>query len=367
MDQSAPRTDEVPVPRAGQVLVRTLPAALMLAIGLPGLALWGLDENGNAGSGWFLFLPGLLVPAALLLHRLTRAPRPDLPPATERAPLTWDLAIAAETGRLPPRSSAQAATALACRQVEMTVLVGAAALGATITWAARAVWLWLVLATLCAATTLVAGRRARHGWAYLQAANSTGRPTPSGGISVMLRAARQTTEVPVPTAGQVLVRALPEAAVMIVGLPLVVRFVLDENGDTSTPWWPVPLLALVGLVMLVDRCAQAPRPRFDQRVGEAQWKPAFAAAVKTGTLPEHPEVRTAVGVVACRTIEGVVVGIAMVVSVALSALAAPGFPWLGALGVLSILTGINAFRVRRSWAYLRALHTAERTGRRFEA
>ncbi|MGQ1837461.1 hypothetical protein ACT4S2_03275 [Kocuria turfanensis] len=183
----------------------------------------------------------------------------------------------------------------------------------------------------------------------------------------MEQSAPRTDEVPVPTAGQVLVRALPEAAVMIIGLPLVVRFVLDENGDTRTPWWPVPLLALVGLVMLVDRYAQAPLPRFDQRVGEAQWKPAFAAAAKTGALPEHPEVRVAVGVVACQTIEGVVVGIAMVVSVALSALAAPGFPWLGALGVLVILTGINAFRVRRSWAYLRALHTAERTGRRPEA
>ncbi|MEX5236001.1 hypothetical protein [Kocuria arenosa] len=362
MDQSIPRTDEVPVPTAGQVLVRTLPAALMLVIGIPGLALWGLDERGNARSDWFLFLPGLLVPAALLLHRFMKAPRPDLSPATELDPLKWDLAVAAESGQLPQRSSAQAAAALACWQVEKTMLVGAAALGATITWATRAVWQWLVLAALCAAATVVAGRQARHGWTYLQAVHPTGRPTPSGDVNAMDRPAQTATEVPVPTAGQVLVRALPVAAVVLIGLPLVVRFVLEENGDTRTPWWPVPLLALAGLVMLVNRCVQAPRPRFDQRVGEAQWKPAFAAVAKTGSLPEHPEVRVAVGVVACQNIEGVVFGVAMVVSVALSALAAPGFSWLGALAGLVIFTGISAFRVRRSWVYLRALHTAGRTG-----
>lgn len=174
--------------------------------------------------------------------------------------------------------------------------------------------------------------------------------------------AQRIDEVPVPAAGQVLVRALPVAAVMIIGLPLVVRLILDENGETRTIWWPVPLLALVGLVMLIDRYAQAPRPRIDQRVGDARWKPAFAAAAKTRSLPEHPEVRAAVGVVACQTLEGLVVGIAMVVSVALSTLVVPGFPWLAALGVLVILTGIEAVRFPRAWAYLRVLHTAERAG-----
>lgn len=61
----------------------------------------------------------------------------------------------------------------------------------------------------------------------------------------------------------------------------------------------MPLLALSGLAVLVHRYAQAPRPRHDQRVGDAQWKPAFAAVAKSEALPEHPEVRTAVGVVAC--------------------------------------------------------------------
>ncbi|MEX5307613.1 hypothetical protein RF644_17850 [Kocuria sp. CPCC 205258] len=171
--------------------------------------------------------------------------------------------------------------------------------------------------------------------------------------------AQRIDEVPVPNAGQVLVRTLPVAAVVIIGLPLVIRLVLDENGDTRTPWWPVPLLALFGLAFLTDRYAQAPRPRIDQRVGDARWKPAFAAAAKTGSLPEHPEVRTAVGVVACETLEGLVFGVAMLVAIVLSALAAPGFPWLSALSFPVIFTGIKAVRARRAWVYLRSLHTAE--------
>jgi predicted phage tail protein len=73
-------------------------------------------------------------------------------------------------------------------------------------------------------------------------------------------------------------------------------------------------------------------------------------------------VRVAVGVVACQNIEGLVVGIAMVVGVALSALAAPVLPWVASLGVSVILTGIDAIRAPRAWVYLHALHTADRTG-----
>ncbi|MFF0903063.1 UNVERIFIED_CONTAM: hypothetical protein RF653_05250 [Kocuria sp. CPCC 205316] len=175
------------------------------------------------------------------------------------------------------------------------MLVGAAAVGATITWTTRAVWLWLVLAALCAAATVVAGHQARHGWAYLQAVHSTGWPAPSGGISAMRQAAPRTTEVHVPTAGRVLVHTLPVAAVTIIGLPLVIRWVLDESGETRTAWWPVPLLALFGLAMLVHRYTKVPRPRYDKRIGDAQWKPAFAEAAKTGSVPEHPDVRVVVG------------------------------------------------------------------------
>ncbi|MEX5303251.1 hypothetical protein [Kocuria sabuli] len=157
-------------------------------------------------------------------------------------------------------------------------------------------------------------------------------------------------------------RALPAAAVLVVGLSLAVRLVLDGSGQTRTVWWPVPLIAFFGLVVLLDRGVRVPRPRFDKRVGQAQWKQAFAAAAKAGSLPAHREVRTAVGVVACSNLEGLVIGCAMFIAFLLCAPIAPAFPWLAALGAPVVLTGIDVVRAPRAWAYLRALHTADRTG-----
>ena len=166
-----------------------------------------------------------------------------------------------------------------------------------------------------------------------------------------------------PRAGQVLVRTLPVAAALIIGLPLVVRLVLDESGQTRSIWWPVPLITLFGLILLLQRYAQAPRPRFDKRVGQAQWKQAFTAAAKTGSLPPHPEVRIAVGVVACLSIEALVGAAAIVIAILLCAPIAPDFPWLPALGGPVFLTVVYALRARHGWAYLQALHAAGRHNR----
>lgn len=178
----------------------------------------------------------------------------------------------------------------------------------------------------------------------------------------MHQATQQTDEVPVPTAGQVLVRTLPVAAVLLVGMPLVIQLVPDESGETRTIWWLVPLLAVFGLAVLVHHYTKAPRPEYDKSVGQAQWKQAFAAAARTGELPEHADVRKAVGVVACLSIEALVGAVAIVIAFLLCAPIAPAYPWLAALGGPALLTVVYALRARRGWAYLRALHTAARTG-----
>ncbi|GAA1749804.1 hypothetical protein [Kocuria aegyptia] len=174
--------------------------------------------------------------------------------------------------------------------------------------------------------------------------------------------AQRTNEVPVPTAGQVLVRTLPVASVLILGMPLAIQLVLDESGETRTIWWLVPLLAVFGLAVLVHHYAKAPRPGFDKRVGQAQWKQVFAAVAKTGDLPGHPDVRKAVGVVACLSIEALVGAVAIVIAFLLCAPIAPAYPWLAALGGPALLTVVYALRARRSWVYLRTLHAAEPTG-----
>ncbi|MEX5256666.1 hypothetical protein [Kocuria arenosa] len=178
----------------------------------------------------------------------------------------------------------------------------------------------------------------------------------------MDQSAPRTDEVPVPTAGQVLVRTLPVASVVIVGIPLAIQLVLDESGETRTIWWLAPLLAVFGLAMLVHHYAKEPRPRFDKRAGQTQWEMAFAEAARTGALPEHPDVRKAVGVVTCLSIEGLVGAVAIVIAFLICGPFVPAFPWLAALGGPVLLTVVYALRARRGWAYLRALHAVERTG-----
>ncbi|MFI7579367.1 hypothetical protein [Kocuria kalidii] len=172
--------------------------------------------------------------------------------------------------------------------------------------------------------------------------------------------AQATTELPVPTADQVLVRVLPAGAVMAIGLPLATWWLLDASSDGSPSWWLLILVATVGLSAIVQRYTSPPRPHIDQRTGQAQWASATTTAVRTGELPACPEVRTAVGVAACVGIEGLVGSAALLVAIAFSALIRPDL-WT-ALPPVTVLTGMAAFHVRRSWAYLRALHTAERTG-----
>lgn len=130
------------------------------------------------------------------------------------------------------------------------------------------------------------------------------------------------------------------------------------------PWWGwlLILTATVGLSVIIQRYTSPRRPRVDQRIGQAQWASATATAVTTGELPACPEVRTAVGFVACVDIAGLIGLASLLVAIASSALILPDL-WTALLPV-TVLTGMVAFRARRSWVHLRVLHTAGRTGRR---
>ncbi|MFI7580330.1 hypothetical protein [Kocuria kalidii] len=101
--------------------------------------------------------------------------------------------------------------------------------------------------------------------------------------------AQRTDAVPVPTARQALVRTVPAAAVLAISLPLGTWWLLGVTGDGG-PWWAwlLILVATIGLSAIVQRCASPPRPRIDQRIGQAQWAPAIRAVAKTGELPACP-------------------------------------------------------------------------------
>ena len=170
-----------------------------------------------------------------------------------------------------------------------------------------------------------------------------------------------TDAVPIPTAARVIVRALPAAAVMAISLPLATWWLVDTSSDGG-PWWGwlLILVATFGLSAIIQRYMSPPLPRVDQRIGQAQWASATATAARSGELPACPQVRTAVGVAACVSIEGLIGSAALLVAIVFSVLILPDL-W-AALTPVAVLTVMAAFRARRSWAYLRALHAAESTG-----
>lgn len=167
----------------------------------------------------------------------------------------------------------------------------------------------------------------------------------------------RTDAVSVPTAARVLVRALPAAAIMVISLPLATWWLVDVPRDSDPRWgWLLIFVATLGLSAIIQRYMSPPRPR----IGQAQWASATATVARSGELSACPEVRTAVGVAACAGIEVLVGFISLFVAFTLSALILPDL-WAALLPV-TVVTGMQAFRVRRSWAYLRALHTAEPSG-----
>lgn len=125
----------------------------------------------------------------------------------------------------------------------------------------------------------------------------------------MDKPAPRTDEVPVPTAGQVLVRALPATSLMAVGFPLAVWWLLNPSGEISTPWWPLVIAALFAVPLAVHHFIRAPRPRRDKRVNPQRVKALLETPERPGVAPENHAVRTAAGVTAIDRIESACTGV----------------------------------------------------------
>lgn len=152
------------------MLARTLPAATLLAAGLPVLASWGLDGNGDAPGGWLPFAPALLMGAVLILQQLAQAPRPGPDRLPDRRSLRRWLAFTAASGRLPEDPPTRvAAGALACAQLETAVLTLSAVTGMVAAWFLRPAPWWAVTALLLLPAALLPLVRARRAWRYLEA------------------------------------------------------------------------------------------------------------------------------------------------------------------------------------------------------
>lgn len=96
----APSQQSIPVPTVGQVLVRALPAAIVLGAGFPLLAWWwSLNEDSSFWAFMAVLGGGFLLGWGIL--RITQAPRPPLGKKAGRKSQQYAIASTAENG-VPP-------------------------------------------------------------------------------------------------------------------------------------------------------------------------------------------------------------------------------------------------------------------------
>lgn len=172
--------------------------------------------------------------------------------------------------------------------------------------------------------------------------------------------AQQTDELPVPSTGRVIVGALPGAVVAVLGVPLLASWLMDEAGDARVGWWPVPVIALVGLVAVLGHYAGATRPEGKTRTERKQMERALSAIPRKGPVPDDPLVRRAVVVSTCNNITALVVWGAVLLGMALGAGVRPEFSWFAASGGAMGLAVAAAVQLRRHWASFQALRARAR-------
>lgn len=172
--------------------------------------------------------------------------------------------------------------------------------------------------------------------------------------------AEQSANSSIPTAGRTIVRTLPPCAGAVIGIPLLAWYLPPDAAERGTPWELLTVFVALALMGIVHHFTKVPRPRFDKSVPRAQWTRAHDSAAKSGFLPSMPGMRIAAGVAACGVIEGCMVLSAVLLGALLGELVRPDLSWLvpvsGAVGVGIVY----AYRLRSSWAYLKALHAEAR-------
>ncbi|MUN62495.1 hypothetical protein GMA12_04970 [Kocuria sediminis] len=122
------------------------------------------------------------------------------------------------------------------------------------------------------------------------------------------------------------------------------------------------LAALFAVPLAVHHFVRAPRPRRDKRVNPQRVKALLEKPEHPGVAPEGHAVRTAAGVTACDRIEAAAVSVGLSLAILVLLLTRGDRVWTMLTVVFGFFAVIHVVRARRGWAYLRALHAAERTG-----
>ena len=162
-----------------------------------------------------------------------------------------------------------------------------------------------------------------------------------------------------PTVGQVLVRALPAAIALVAGFPLLAWW-WSFNDDS--PIWA--LLAVLGGGYLLGwgilQITQAPHPRLGKKAERESLQRTIASTAENGIPPADPSQRSAAGARACEIVEWSLLGTAAVAGFILTAFITGDPTWSVPAGVAAINALLDVRKIRRSWRYLKAMHTALR-------
>ncbi|MEX5271900.1 hypothetical protein [Kocuria sabuli] len=164
---------DITVPTAGQVIARSLPAALVTVLGLPLLG-WFLPTDVREGW-WFLSAIAIMVSTFLVLH-LVQAPRPRFDKQVSQERWSWSLTYVAKHRSVSADPGVRTAAAVAaCSEIEMFIVHVGIVLGGVLGHLIRPDFFWLSFVGAAAGAVLVAAFRLRRSWIYLGLVHSKTR------------------------------------------------------------------------------------------------------------------------------------------------------------------------------------------------
>jgi hypothetical protein len=155
------------MPTGGRVLLRTLPAAVVLIIGLPIYFWWRYDALEDHKFFELLLTIAYYMLAFTTVGR-TRGPLPEPANQFPREHVGWTLSTAPRTVAVPQDPDLRIAIGVAATsRIRTAALTSIAALTAATTGWVHSVPFFLVLATILGVLALVFIARARRSWTYL--------------------------------------------------------------------------------------------------------------------------------------------------------------------------------------------------------
>ncbi|WP_188806229.1 hypothetical protein [Citricoccus zhacaiensis] len=159
------------MPSARRTFVRVLPSCAVLVFGAPIAALaLPSDAAQDDRTPWALLVYLCVIVLTVIVHYLTRAPRPRQDPEVDTAQRRRALVAAAETGAVPTDPAVRRTTGVfACERIEIFAVMVSAVVGVLAGSLARPELDWWFIWGPVLVGALASGFRLRSGLSYLRA------------------------------------------------------------------------------------------------------------------------------------------------------------------------------------------------------